>query len=700
MSASVIQKNGAPRLVIGGKYKLPALYALSDFPAASADSAYARRNIAAFGRAGISLVSADTGIHIGWRKTTPYETEAMHEEIAAVLDANPDAQINIRLHVNPPYWWMRDNPDECIIYRTEAGDAPGIDDGESDRLIRNDMAGHMRVSLASEKWKKEAGEKVARFCDELSSSANGKHVFAVQIACGANGEWHQWGTDVGKPMRERFRRFLLEKYGTDDALRKAWNDPCVTIESAEFHPEIFRAADDGAFRNPKYSRATMDAQRCNQESVVSAILYFCDIVKAHFPGVLTGAFYGYQTGVYEERRPIGGHIAMDMIYKAHEEGRIDFLCGPFCYMENRNSDGVPMQRALLESNRLHGMLWLTEMDEAPVGTENFVGGDPDATDETIAVLRRNIFQPLLAGEGFWYYDHRLIPRYVPADSKNPSAGSIYRKHGWWERDVLMEEIAHLQDFSEKHMLCRYTPAADVLLVFGMNSFYCRAKVSDAEYTFHESVARYGAAYDCIYDFDLPRAELSRYKCVIFFNVCELTPEKRAEARRLLQGIRTIWLYASGFSDGETLSEKNISETVGMEIVRTEPKKKIIWNGGAEIDVNEQVCDPVFTLSGAENAEILARYEDGSVAAAKKGNDVWCGVPRFTPDIMKTLLLDAGVHRYCDSGEPVLAGYGLVALCCARGGERTLVFKNGKRTTEVLPPWTTAVYDAESGKRLI
>ena len=57
-----------------------------------------------------------------------------------------ETSVILRLHLNPPYWWLRDNPDETVIYRTPNGDKIGIDDGEPERLIHHDFAGHMRVS--------------------------------------------------------------------------------------------------------------------------------------------------------------------------------------------------------------------------------------------------------------------------------------------------------------------------------------------------------------------------------------------------------------------------------------------------------------------------------------------------------------------------------------------------------------------------
>ena len=167
-------EHGSPRFELGGKLLPPVLYALSDFPATASNTAYAERNIKRFSEAGIGLVCIDTGLHLGWHKVEPFDPSAMIAEISNVLDANPDAKILMRLHMNPPYWWLRDNPDECVLYRTPDGDLPGIDDGEQDRLIRDDANRRMRVSLASEKWLDEASEKLALLCNALAGTKEGE----------------------------------------------------------------------------------------------------------------------------------------------------------------------------------------------------------------------------------------------------------------------------------------------------------------------------------------------------------------------------------------------------------------------------------------------------------------------------------------------------------------------------------------------
>ena len=68
--------------------------------------------------------------------------------------------------------------------------------------------------------------------------------------------------------------------------------------------------------------------------------------------------------------------------------------------------------------------------------------------------------------------------------------------------------------------------------------------------------------------------------------------------------------------------------------------------------------------------------------------------------MKALLARFGVHIWCDSKEPVLAGGNMVALTSAKGGIRRINLPNGKYVEYDFPPFSTLVFDTESGERIL
>ncbi len=685
---SVENTFGKPTLSMDGSPIPPVLYGLSDFPAAASNTAYAFRNIRAFGDAGIRLVNIDAELQTGWHKTTAFEPDAVLAEVANVLDANPDAKVLIRLHVNAPYWWLRDHPEECAVYRTPDGDLPGIDDGGHDRLIAHDGEGHMRASLASELWLREAGEKLRLLCDAFAHEPEGDVLMGIQIACGNYGEWHPWyfWEDVSAPTVKRFRRMLQEKYGTDAALAKAWNQPGVTIESAEYHPERFLPGDDGDFRDPRCSQHLIDARECAQTIPADAILHFCRIVKEHLPHILAGTFYGYYLGTS------GDHLQPERLFAA--KGIVDFLCGPFCYLQNRNPECVPMQRGLLESSRLRGMLWLTEMDQHPEG-------GPEALPQTIAVLRRNVLQPLLSGQGLWYYDHRVIPKYQTNDPGGKLAGSIYRKRGWWEAPELMAEIEKLQRIARRLTSRLFRPEADVLIVYGKKTYYNRTRRNVFDYRVHDAIMRAGAVCDCIYLDELEVCDLARYRCVLFHNCFVLTPEERARCRALTEGVQRIWFYAQGYCDGETLDTAHISDTVGLPICRTDAVHTITlhtpWEETFPVEWN---FSPMFAAEACEGVTALGHFDTGGIAAAACGQDLWLALPMPTPSFLREVFRNSGVHLWSEDGDPILAGGGIVAINAPAGGRRTIRLKNGRTIHLDIDGPATLAFDAESGEALL
>ena len=689
----ITNESGCPVLHIDGVATPPVVYALSDFPGAKSNTAYAQKNIKNFGDAGVNLVAVDIDLRHGWRKTEPFDAEPLITEISSVLDANPKAKVLIRLHVNAPYWWELANPDECCIYRTFEGDKKGLDMGEEYvRLIRTDKFLPQRASVASKKWVADVCENIKHFLEALKSTPEGDALMAIQPAYGLNGEWHSFGTDVSVPMKARFKKYLKDTYKTDEALKAAWNDPDVTIETAEFHPETFRKGDDGAMRDPRCSQNTTDSQRSFQIATAEAIVAFCRAAKSVMPNILCGSFYGYYIGTGGNNMTIGGHLAMDTIYDAKDA--INFLAGPFCYMDNRKSDGVPMQRALLESQRLNGMLWLTEMDQAPFGTELYVGGDPERFDESVCVLRRNALQPLLAGEGFWFYDHRLVPSMTIASGQNTTASSIFRKNGWWDTPELMAEAKKLKEFADKLKERPYKSSADILLVFDLDSYYYRSRVLDGEYNIIAPLARAGAVFNCIYSRDIEKCDMSQYKCVIFVNCFKISDDRRKVFDSLTKGKTVVYLNNHGYCDGKTLSEDNISSAVGMTLKKSEAKTVLIEDS-AQKEIPDDIR-PIFAVCDRE-AKPLALYDNGEVAAAQKGNKIYIPTAALSPSLAEHIVEASGAHRWCDSGEPILAGYGYAAIICQKAGTRRLTLPSGKTIDVKTDGFATYVYDINTGE---
>ena len=690
MVSQVVFENNRPELYIDGVKRVPLVFTLSDFPGARSNTAYAQRNIKFFHEQGIDLVGTDTSIHLGWHKTTGFDPEPLIAELGGVIDANPNAKILLRLHVNPPYWWMKDNMEETVTYNGEYG----IDDGEQNvRLIANDSVGHMRVSLASEKWMREAGECVKVFLDALEGTPEGEALFAVQIACGTCGEWHNWGFEDSVPAQKAYRRRLKEKFKTVEALREYYGDPDVTFENAEYILNFNGIENDGTFRALDSKRVAYESFCSHLLNAADAIVYFCKLVKENSKTQrLAGAFYGYLYGTGNALK--GAHMYPDILFKNREY--IDFLCGPAPYSDNRKIEYPPSLRGILESCRLNGVLWLTEMDQAPEGTANIRYGDPKRIDESIAILRRNILLNLVKGQGAWYYDHRT----VPGKTGDGAGSSIFHKYGWWERPEFLAEIKKLQNLACKMQSTVYKPAADVLLVLDEKARYIQMQCTGNDYRSYCAVAGTKAMFDCIFMGDLEKAELERYKCVVFMNANNLDENGRKRVWSVAEKCNVLYMYAPGYSDGNTLSAEHIGKTVGFNVKRLENVPNGYVTDGKEFTYPEHKYTSFFEIEDA-SVEVLATY-DGTekVVAAKKGNIAHIGSPIYDSELIKKVFKAFGVHIYTEDECFVFAGAGIVFVNKAKAGKVKLTLKSGKVLELDLPDTVTYVYDSETGERVL
>ena len=699
-------EDGRPMLYLNGKKVAPMIYSLSDFHAADPMTSYAQKNIKAFGKKGINIVQTSIFLHKTWHKITPFSIEYLKGELRAIINANPNVGIILRLHLSPPYWWLRDNPKEICVFGKEG---PYRDNGEdSERLIKDDAENFMRVSLASEKWKKEASQQIVTMLKQISQFEESDHLVGIQVACGVYGEWHQWGffgyhPDYSQPMTTFFRKFLKQKYKTDKNLQEAWQNDNVKLSTAQLAPYESRYFDQSvSYRDPKQERWAIDSLNALHRSISEAIIHFCKAIKENWSRpILTGTFYGYIDAWYHAS--VGGHLDAEYLSKSKY---VDYWAAPFMYHSLvRNPGGVTVSRGVLESLRLNGVLWLTEMDSAPLGTENFVGGDRSRYDESIALLKRNSIEPFTRGMGMWFFDHRIFTFLSSAKSN----GSIYEKYGWWDSPVLMNEIGKLKKICDKWAVKPYTPVADVLIVHDNKYLIyspCNSVMHGDTYAdWYFALGKSGVAYDSVYLHDIDKVDFSRYRCVIFYSTVRISKEERQVIHDKVfnSGRHIVWINNSGYMDDENKSCHLIEDITGIKVRRRNQcddmqfvmlsNEKVHAVGG----FSEQFCIE------DNDSETIAIFLDGQVCAAKKHMQNYTSwqfmLPPSNANFLRELFRLIGVHVYSDGGESILVGGGLVVVTTE--GEQTvkIKFANGKYISEKTNKAETIIFDAKKGVRI-
>jgi hypothetical protein len=702
-TAVVRNYNGKPTLFVNGQSVSPDFYSLTHaYGARWSWEEVPQRNLKNFADQGIRLFQLDLYFEDIWYNgSNQLDIEKAQHQVRGLLDVCPDASVVIRVHVNSPYWWNEQNPNECVQFANGPVDQRSYgppfnnEDGDVDRPLR--------ASLASMKWRKESGEKLVEFCQRMAETPEGKSVIGIHVSGGVYGEWHNWGfiandPDTGRPMTGYFRNWLKNKYKTDEKLQKAWNSKRFNLENVSIPDTAERNfTADGIFRDPETEQRVIDYYTAQHEVVAEDIEYFTSVVKKNWPRpLIVGVFYGYFHMTFC-RQAAGGHIFIERILNCPT---IDYLSAPQSYWgATQNAGGSGNSRGVIESAILHGKLWLDEMDNGHLQKKTAI--DPARNSgkydpQYVSVLQRSAIYPLMRGTGLWYYD------FGPRES-----------FGWWDNPVYLKSIREEKAFFDQRKEHSYQSEADVLYVWDQESFYYMKNrwtpicYSILDQAFEEAL-RSGTSSDQIYLFDLDKVNLDQYKAILFMNVFKMDKNQREFIREKVakNGRALIWNYLPGYTDGQSNNFSFVEEQTGFKVnpfISDEKPTVAINHTNLEYSF-EGAVHPMATIA-EPGIEVLAtlKNSDDVIAARKKlkgHTSVFSTLPIHDSDYFRDIFRKAGCHIYNEVSDFTYANSGLLMIHTKEGCERSIHLKNGKTLNLNIPPYSTWLMDAESGEVLL
>ena len=706
MKACVKTVGNKPVLFIDDKIVSPIIYASSSHILPMRTSTdLSQRNIRYFAEQGIDIVEVEANLSPYWRKNGDFSIMPIYAEVAHVVEANPNAKVILRLHLQPPYWWLRDNPNELCVW----GGNETIDNGEPPLLICETGELTLHESFASEKWINDTSKILSLLCEELRKCDLAEHIIGIHIGSGVYSEWHQYGfwanPDYSPCMVKRFRRFLREKYLTETALNKAWGTTGVTFENAEIPAWERRfPKTESYFRNSIKDRDVADSLECLQLTAPEAIITFCKIIKEKWPEVLTGAFYGYFFGTFGIIAATAGHLAIDYIF--NNEKYIDFLCAPLCYYENRKTNGTFFPRGILESQRLNNILWLTEMDSAPYEVGIWQNGttvkddSENVEEKSTFALKRNILGNLTRGHGAWYFDHRIFD--------NPVKTNYLKDAGWWEKYRYRNDIGKIQKIYNTYYPMSYDDQTDVLLVYDTKIYYEMTRSVFSEETLepkmNAAISRTNVNFREIYLEDIKKVNPLQYKCVIFINTYILEDDRRKMVEKFVTETNAdiVWMYAPGYLNGKEESVEFMKSLTGFDFMRKTSISDIIYkiDGKTKAIKTEEVLRECFAITSKCNS--VGTYDDGSVCAGyveKNGRNIWYLPYYIVPTELFAEIFDrAMAHRYTRNNDLyVMSGNHVTVVCSEKGGKDEIVLNNGLKVLIDVSPYTVVTIDNDTGK---
>lgn len=667
-----------PKIVLNGR-KVDAL--LYNAPYSwKYDEKNTQEKIANFHQGGIDLLSL--GIETNcWKPDGSIDEERIASTLYRALLLNPEAYLNLSINLNgAPRWWMDAHPEELMDYANG-----GVDPKASDP-INNVRA----PSYASLRWREDATEYLRRVVSFVESIPAGKHVFSYRVDYGIYREWHYYGMKTGLPgccpaMRDAFRKYLSERYLSDEALQKAWGDPNVTLAMAEIPDAAARqdSIDGGnTLRDPVKNCAVIDFLYTMQGAMRDLVIA-CDKAVKEACGYrkLCGNYHGYLFGM--EYPVEAWHLENEAVLASDV---VDWQSSPNLY-SNREVDDAEFGRSPVESYTLRGKLAIQEHDSRTyLAVEETYHRHVSTPAQSVTTLARDFAQTLCRNAGCWYMD------FARDWYNDPEIFAFFRK---------LESI--------RAMATHNASVAQVAVVGDLESiYYHKISTTGVDLVFDSNVQELthtATPFDVLLFSDLDNPAVRDYQVYVFPDLFYLTPEKEAVIEKLrAAGKNLVWLYAPGYLSAHGHAAENIRKLTGFTVQESPaPHDGVAYLHGTEkmAPFSGNAFAPSFAIEVEEGVRSLAtRTQGGSdVTFAMRengaGKEFYSATGFLSRNAWKELFASCGVHCYESSGTTVVWTSSSFISINGKPGKYTLTLPSPKRATQLLPEQGATLQPATS-----
>lgn len=632
------------------------------------------------------------GLHLSefWRAPGDYDLAAFSNRMQATLATDPQAHVIVRLWLNPPPFWSKENPGEMV---------------RGKNLDGSDMPPHRWANFASALWRDDLQPVLEQLVRQIDREDWAGRLIGFQIMAADGGEYVYSFTRTGfhdySPAQQReFRNWLRRRYADDEALQTAWNNPAATLAeaaiplpaervhhavwpalSASLPPPPEHPRTNRIFLDPKRDQALLDYHRFHNRAVTDMILFTAEILKtASSQKRVVGVYYGYHV-------PTTGSI----INKGHsdlahllESPWVDMLACPLNY-DQRDAGGTTLPQLAPASARANGKLFWIEDDSRTVYSPEGERWRLPTLAATEEVMKRTFAYALTNSGGEWWLDFG---------------------QRWFAHPPLLALFGQFSRIMAEATPEDRTSAAEIVVLLH-DPTYLRL-LREPEFSealvyrqLLEECSRISAPFDIAMLADLDR--LPPYRLYIFPDAFYLSTEHRQLLERVLrqQNRTALWIYAPGLWTEQGLSPEAASEVVGIRLRQSEvsalPDLRLNdpahpWTAGLAPSfrhVSPVRLDPVLYAddpAAEELARMVLRFPrnvrgwDAPAQPRETGlalrrftdwTSVYCAVPQIPAELLREIARASGVHLYTDGGDSIYASNGFLALHASHSGERTL-----------------------------
>ena len=602
-----------------------------------------------------------------WKAPGEYDFSQLDQRVMMILEANPRAYFFPRLYLHAPKWWSRQHPDDLVLWDSGDGKpAPFLHAGEK-----------AAPSWTSPTWRKDTVEGLRRLIAHIESSPYADRCVGYHIASGTTEEWMMWGAnedqwvDYSPVNTAAFQRWLRAKYGTLENLRKAWNVPDASFESAVIPSKAQRIHSElGSFRNPASEQAVIDFYLFNSDLVADTICHFAKAIKKITRGEkIVGAFYGYTLQLCgEQRQQNAGHLGLQEVLASPD---VDFVCSPTSYaFRQLGGEGTSHFMSLGGSVRLHGKLWFDENDIRTSISPGATGewGRPQTVSGDILQQEKELADVLTHGAAQWWFD-------------------VGRNR--YDSPTLMRRIGHLTANAREALDIDRTPADEVAMVVDEKSL-CYLRPGDPLGAWLlvqqlPALSRIGTPVEHYLVSDLPW--IADRKVFLFVTSFAPTAADRAAMETLKRDNHVLVFFCAPglYRDGK-LDEAAMTEFTGIRLrmrpVSTELRLTLNPNHPMTRGIASNTCGVPHKSSPICYAEdpaatVLGTLPDGKAGLVVKAQAGWTAVysavPMLPASLLRRIARLGGVHSYVQTEDVVWASRNLLAVCVHQPGTRKISF---------------------------
>ena len=608
-----------------------------------------------FAAAGIELLSVGASPSYFWKGERQYDWKTLDGIFERAIKANPNCKIMVYATPIPPAWFCKKYPQELEKSYFGANLRPQVSAGP----------------LGSDIWLKAQTQMIHDLVTHLENSPAGKHIYGYLIGGGQSAEWY-WPASVygGIPgfsegTRKSFRNYLKDKYKTNAALQKAWNDPKVTFATADVPSAAERQLQHfGVFQDPQKAAKYMDFRRYQTARTLHHIKSATETVKkACNNRKVTVIYSGYDLPVTAGKL---FHSGLCGSWDVMQMPSVDMICTPIDYSTRRRGQTGLRVNAFDGSARLAGkILW--QEDDPRTHLCLYLDGSRSADlAETIEAQRRSASQAITRGTAVWW---------------------LLFDNAWMHQQQIISALQQNVRLTREAIKKDRRPTAQAALIFDEEShFYLSNNRNPLLYwhtwgTYQHAVSS-GAMFDYYYQNDMLKKEMPDYKLYIFLTPYAMDKVKREkiQAKLARSGAVAVWCYAPGFFDGSRGSVENMKKLTGFNFKMVRSKAKVTAPaarvpGFGFIPGASYAVDPQFYVT---DKSLISTGNGGVFAAKDMGK--WRSVYSFMPLTryhLRALCNYAGVHLYSDTDDELFANTSYVMLHTRKGGDKVIRLPKGK-----------------------